>query len=252
MNTYSYCYLAGALFNLGLWAACYVLRRDLRREMWLMSSAAVVMGMPQEYWLWTRDWWHPPTLMHTRIGFEDVMYAIGTGGTLAVNYAVLTRRRLVQGTAPGRIAAAMPLAINFIVPFLLVYLAGLHSFVACALGTFAALLWILPLRPDLIGPTVVNVGLGLVMSFSCFWFIELLAPGFVAAIWDLPKLSGVLFAGIPIEDLGWYAYTAALFGIYYKYATGMRFAIAAGADAGQTPTSIAARGSARERTLEAQ
>ncbi len=230
MSTYTYCYLAGALFNLGLWAACYVLRKDLRREMWVMSAVPIVIGLPHEYWLWTRDWWHPPNLTHTRIGFEDVLYAIGTGGTLATGYAVLTRRRLVQGRGPGRAAAAMPLVINFVLPFLLVWLADLHSFPACALGTCAALLWILPQRPDLMAPAAVNVGLGMALSFSCFWFIELLAPGFVAAIWDLPKLSGILLAGVPVEDVGWYAYTAALFGIYYKYATGARFAISTGAD----------------------
>ena len=36
------------------------------------------------------------------------------------------------------------------------------------------------------------------------------------------KLSGLRMAGIPIEDLAWYAYSAALFGTYYKYATGQR------------------------------
>jgi hypothetical protein len=39
---------------------------------------------------------------------------------------------------------------------------------------------------------------------------------------DLPRLSGILLAGIPIEDLAWYAYSAALFGTYDKYAAGQR------------------------------
>ena len=231
MNKYAYCYLAGALFNLGLCGLLYALRKDMRREMWTMSLIAVVTGLPHEYWLWTRDWWHPPNLTHTRVGIEDVLYAIGTGGALAAIYAVLWRRRLENGPAPSRLAAATPLIINFTLPYLLVSLAGVHSFVACAAGTFGALFWILPSRPDLIGPALINVGLGLAMSFSCFWLIEWLAPGFVAAIWDLPKLSGVLFAGVPIEDLGWYAYTAALFGVYYKYATGARFVVATQATA---------------------
>jgi hypothetical protein len=224
MSTYAYCYLAGALLNLGLWALLFGLRRDVRREMCVMSCVAVVIGLPHEYWLWTRDWWHPPNLTHTRVGFEDVLYAIGTAGALSSIYPVVTRRRLLPGAAPGRLMAVMPLVIHFALPFLLVFVVGTHSFVACALATCAALLWILPSRPDLIGPSVINAGLGLLISFSCFWLIEWLAPGFVAAIWDLPKLSGVLVAGVPIEDLGWYAYTAALFGVYYKYATGTRFA----------------------------
>ncbi len=42
------------------------------------------------------------------------------------------------------------------------------------------------------------------------------------ASWDLPHLSGLLPLGIPIEDLAWYLYTAALWGAYYKFATGQR------------------------------
>lgn len=233
MSKYAYCYLAGALFNLGLWAVLFALRKDLRREMCVMSGLAVLMGMPHEYWLWTRDWWHPPNLTHTRIGFEDVLYAIGTGGSLAAIYPGLLRRTLLQSEAPSRLAALMPLLLNFSLPFILVALFDLHSFTACALATCAALLWILPSRPDLIVPSLANAGLGLLMSFSCFWLLEWMTPGFVAAIWDLPKLSGVVFAGVPLEDLGWYAYTAALFAVYYKYATGLRFAAATSAASAQ-------------------
>jgi hypothetical protein len=50
--------------------------------------------------------------------------------------------------------------------------------------------------------------------FAC----SVLQPG--RATWDLPHLSGVLVLGIPIEDLLWYLYTAALWGTYYKFATG--------------------------------
>lgn len=228
MNPYAYCYLFGALFNLGLWSACFIARRDLRREMCIMSGVAVLIGMPHEYLLWTRDWWHPPNLTQTRIGIEDVLYAIGTGGTLAVLVPVLFRRRLASGTAPRLLSAYMPLILNFTLPFLFVLVVGTHSFVATTIGTCAAVLWILPQRRDLIGASAITLGLGLVMSFACFWLIEWKMPGFVAAIWDLPRLSGVVFAGVPIEDLAWYAYTGALFGIYYKYLTGARFTAAAG------------------------
>jgi Lycopene cyclase len=223
MNKYTYCYLIGAGFNLGLWAVLFAWRKDLRREMCVMSGLAVVMGLPHEYFLWTRDWWHAPNLTHTRIGFEDALYAIGTGGTFAAVYPALSRRRLVVAAAPSRLAACTPLLLNFTLPFILVAALDMHSFNACALATAAALLWILPARPDLIAPCVLNTALALVLSFSCFWLIESITPGFVAAIWDLPKLSGIVFAGVPIEDLGWYAYTAALFAVYFKYATGSRF-----------------------------
>jgi len=51
--------------------------------------------------------------------------------------------------------------------------------------------------------------------------MEAVFPGSIAATWDLPHLSGVYVLGIPVEDLVWYVYTAALWGTYYKFATGV-------------------------------
>ena len=223
MDRFAYTYLAGALFSLGLWAGLFRLRADLRRPMIIMSAIAVVIGVPHEYWLWTRDWWHPPTITHTRIGFEDVAYAIGTGGALAATFPTLFRQRMEPGRAPARGYAAMPLAILFLVPIVLVEFARMHSFVACSLGAGAAVAWILVARPDLIRVAALNIVLGMSMSFACFWLLNALTPGFVAAMWDLSKLSGVLFSGVPVEDLAWYAQTAAMFGTYYAYASGARF-----------------------------
>jgi hypothetical protein len=221
-NRYAFGYLIGASVSLAIWGLIFWRRADLRREMVVMSCVAVLIGLPHEYLLWTRDWWHPPTLTHTRIGVEDLIYAIATGGTLAAIYAFVTRTRLVaRGSAPRRVAALAPLAIDFIVPLPIVGLLGWHSFIASAIGVGGALAWILLARPELIRIALASALLGVLASLPCYWIMEGLLPGFIAAAWDLPRLSGVRLAAIPIEDLIWYAYTAALFGTYYKYAAGL-------------------------------
>jgi hypothetical protein len=222
MNPYAYGYLIGAVFTLLAWGLCYWLRPDLRREMLVMSGVAVAIGVPHEYLLWTRDWWRPPTLTGTKVGFEDVLYAIGTGGVLAALYPLVFRQNVVPGEPPPRWVAPLPLVLNFVLPLVLVPLVGLHSFVASAVGAGVALVWVFVSRPDLIVPAVINAVLGTAFSLPMYWIIEWFLPGFVAAVWDLPKLSGRTFTGIPIEDLVWYAYSAALFGVYYKYAVGGR------------------------------
>jgi hypothetical protein len=52
--------------------------------------------------------------------------------------------------------------------------------------------------------------------------MEAVFPGSTAATWDLPHLSGIYLLGIPVEDLVWYVYTSALWGTYYKFATGVQ------------------------------
>ena len=52
--------------------------------------------------------------------------------------------------------------------------------------------------------------------------MEAVFPGWIAATWDLRRLSGIVVVGIPVEDLIWYLYTSALWSTYYKFATGVR------------------------------
>jgi hypothetical protein len=222
MASYACGYLIGALFNLALWAGLFLGRKDLRREMAEMSLWAALLGLSHEWLLWTRDWWHPPTLTGTAVGFEDLIYAVSTGGVLAAGYAAASGKVLrADRPAPAWPARLLPLAVDFVTPLVLVPLLGLHSFVACGLGVLLALAWILGRRPDLIPTALASAALGTVVALPGYWLLEALLPGFIAAVWDLPHLSGILLAGIPVEDLAWYAYAAALFGVYYKYAGGL-------------------------------
>ena len=223
MSPYVLGYLIGAIFNLLLWIGLFALRKDLRREMLAMSLLAAAVGLPHEYLLWTRDWWHPPTITGTVIGVEDLIYALSTGGILAALYAVVFRQRIaLDWRAVSWPARVVPLLLDFVTPLVLVPLLGLHSFVACGIGVLLALTWMLVRRPDLIGAALGSALLGVLMALPSYWLIEGLLPGFVGTVWDSPKLSGFQVTGVPIEDLIWYAYTAALFGTYYKYAAGQR------------------------------
>lgn len=109
-----------------------------------------------------RDWWHPPTITGTRIGIEDLLYAIGNGGVLAVLYTIVFR----QGLERVQVVPSLPF----------------------------------------------------------YWLMEAVLPGFIEASWYLNRLSGVLLLHIPLEDLVWYLYTGALWGIYYKFYAGLRLA----------------------------
>jgi ribose transport system permease protein len=74
----------------------------------------------------------------------------------------------------------------------------------------------------LVYPVALAAGalLGTLAALPIYWLMEGLLPGFIAASWYLDRLSGVLLLGIPLEDLVWYLYTAALWGVYYKYLEG--------------------------------
>ena len=221
---YAYGYLIGALVYAAVWAVLFWRRPDLQREMAVMGGLMALYAVPHEALLYTRDWWHPPTITGTRVGVEDLLYAIGNGGVLAVICAIALRRRTVpDAPLPPLGARLLPYAVNALVPPFLVVV-GLHSFVASGVGALLALALVLRARPDLAGVAVGSALIGTLVALPVYWLIEALLPGFIAYVWYLDRLSGVLVTGIPVEDLLWYLYTAALCGTYYKFASGRRLA----------------------------
>jgi hypothetical protein len=187
----------------------------------IMSGLALVSGLFLEYFLFTRDWWHPLTITGTRVGIEDALYAIANGGLLAILAEVAFRRCLVPNAphfSPALVTT--PVACMVAIPPILVFAAGLHSFQATTLGVLTGLAFMVSLRRDLIVWSIVSAAGGVLLALPLFWIVESLFPGVVAAIWDLRELSGVIIGHAPLEDVVWYAYTGAFFGTYYKFATG--------------------------------
>lgn len=220
---FTYVYLVGALLFVPVWLLMYWRIPPARREMLVMSALFVCIGVPSEAMLYTRDWWHPETITGTLIGIEDVIYSIGNGGYMAALYVALVRGRASTFSPPPALALRLaPVACIALIPSVLVFGLGMHSFVATSIGSLVALALVLVARPDLGGVAAVTGVVGTVIAIPVYLAIEAAFPGAIAATWDLPHLSGLLPFGIPIEDLVWYLYTAALWGTYYKFATGQR------------------------------
>jgi lycopene cyclase-like protein len=219
-----YAYLVGSLLFVPVWALMYWRSPTSRREMLVMSALfTVTIGVPLEFWLYSRDWWHPVTITRTAIGVEDVIYSIGNGGYLAAVYAFTFRGRLERlQHVPPLPLRLLPPAITVFLPLITAYGFGWPAFPSATLGSLIALAIVLAARRDLISVAAGSAIVGTALAIPVYLALEALFPGLVAATWDLPRLSGLLPLGIPIEDVAWYAYTAALWSTYYKFAAGLR------------------------------
>jgi lycopene cyclase-like protein len=219
-----YAYLVGSLLFVPVWALMYWRSPTSRREMLVMSALFTVsIGVPLEFFLYSRDWWHPVTITRTAIGVEDVIYSIGNGGYLAAVYAFTFRGQLERlKHVPSFQLRLLPLAITVFLPLITAYGFGWPAFPSATVGSLIALAIVLVARRDLIPVALGSAIVGTALAVPVYLALEALFPGLVAATWDLPRLSGLLPLGIPIEDLAWYAYTAALWSTYYKFAVGLR------------------------------
>lgn len=148
---------------------------------------------------------------------ESLLFSFAIGGIVFAAYA-----RLV-GTAPiasirderhdprhrYHLAAVLAAPAVFL---LLSAITSLNPIYAAAVALVTGFVATLYCRPDLWAKMLVSGLLFLALYFVVFAVFNLAFPGYVAAVWTLPALSGVFVAGVPLEEL-MFAFT---FGIYWS------------------------------------
>jgi hypothetical protein len=163
-------------------------------------------------------YWNPPSLLELaqRTGFdiESFIFGFAIGGVGAVLYNALTQQYLEQVGAETkraplhryhRMALWSPYVL-FVPLYSLPWNPIYPAIVCLALGGIASGVC----RPDLktkglVGGAVFAL-LYAIFMLGLVWF----TPGYISLVWNLPALSGVLIAGIPLEELlfgfsfGWY------------------------------------------------
>lgn len=199
------------------WLALYLARPAFRRPMLKVSAATSLLGLSEP--LFVPEYWNPPSLFELarRTGFdlESLIFCFAIGGIAAVLYDALAGHRLQpvphaerhsRRHRLHRLALAAPLlafAPLYALPWNPIY-AGI---VALAIGGAANVLC----RPDLARRTLLGGGLFLALYALFVLLLDRSAPGYIEAVWNLPALSGVRLAGIPLEELAF----GFAFGMYW-------------------------------------
>lgn len=196
-----------------------------RRVMLQSSFLTALFGLTEP--IFVPEYWNPPSLfdLAQRTGFdiESLIFCFGIGGVGAVLYNALTRKRLLPMSSHERnsprhrfhgVALATPIVVfvalyflpwNPIYPGIAALLAGGLSGVLC--------------RPELAAKTL--TGGALFAAFYLFFLValEIMAPGYIARVWDLPALSGVMIGALPIEEI-WFGFGIGVYwsGVYEQLA----------------------------------
>jgi hypothetical protein len=180
---------------------------QLRRIMVISSIATMPFGLTEP--LFVPLYWNPPSLfdLAQRTGFdvESLIFCFGIGGVGVVLYDVMAHRTLApiglreRHHARHRYHRGALLAPVFAFPLLnlLPWNPIYPAIVAMMLGGAATV----ACRPDLKR----NTGLGGLL-FAAYYAIfmvllEWSAPGYIARVWNLPALSGLMVGAIPLEEL---------------------------------------------------
>lgn len=213
-----YIYLLGTTISLIIWLILYFHRKDLRKEMIIMSILVAILGLFSEYLWWTHDWWRPQTITGTVIGIEDLLLGFTNGGIAAVLYEELFKKRIYKYKSRNHnLGMASLIICSYLIFIIIFYVLKLNSFIATtAIQIIMGGILIL-LRKDLIYDALLTGFCLTITSIPIFLLLEYLSPNFIESTWVWSNLSGITFMKIPIEDLIFYFLTGFAIAPLYLY-----------------------------------
>jgi hypothetical protein len=214
----TYVWLVWSTAFLVPWLLAFLIFAEQRKAMLWASVFTMPFGLTEP--LFVPEYWNPPSLfdLAQRTGFdiESLIFCFGIGGIGAVLYDLLTRRRLAPANQAARhephhryhglalTAPFLSFPILYAFPWNPIY----PAIFAMVTGGVATALC----RPDLKRKTWVGGALFLAYYVVFLLGLEWLAPGYVARVWNLEDLSGLVIADMPFEELLF----AVAFGAYWS------------------------------------
>ena len=223
MIDYQYSYLVGTIFYLIVWVILFWHRKDLQREMLVMSFLIGLMGLATNYYWWNVDWWHPPHITNTPVGIEDFLIGFASGGAIAVIYEEILKKRYYKSHV-RRHVPGVKIILLLLAQLTFWLLWGLHltSFVGSSIAMLTTASVMFYYRKDLFWKGFLTALLTPLISLVFYYPIIFSVPNWVNQTYRFNYLSGRLVLGIPIEELIFWFFAGLVFGPLYEYWQGIR------------------------------
>jgi len=220
---YRFTYLIGSVIFMIPWLILYLLRKDIRAEMLMMSILMAFASFITGYLFWTIDWWQPETITGTKVGIEDLILGFANGGVAAAIYEEIFKKHFSRRRHDkNKIKLVILILFSIIFIFYLFYIIRLTSFLASAIVMTLFGILILYLRRDLVLDAIVSGLLMAIVSIPVYLILEIVSPGWIDKTWLYSFLSEIKILGIPIEDLIFYFLAGFIAGPFYETWQGYR------------------------------
>src|SRR3989344_1352521 len=152
-----YAYLVGDLIFLSFWVLLFLFRKDLRREMLIMS---IVSGLLFPLALiYIPDYWYPDHVVNSLpLGIEDFLFAFAIGGLGAVLYEVIFSKNHAlcecRKRDPRELVAIVAAAVSILVFLTVIF--RLNSIYSNYVAFFAIFAYIIYRRRDLLWQAIIS------------------------------------------------------------------------------------------------
>lgn len=197
-----------SLILLGIWILIWVAKPNLRREMFWVSIFTMSFGLTEP--LFVPEYWNPPSLfdLAAKTGFdiESLIFSFAIGGIGAVLYGVLVRVKYQRISKYEKCQKkhrfhVLALTSPILVFLFLYFLTKLNPIYSASIAMFVGGITAILCRPDLKEKIWIGGMDFLALYFVFFLSFNFIYPEFVSDVWNLSAISGMLFLGIPLEEL---------------------------------------------------
>lgn len=220
--SYLYSYLIGDLTLLIVWFILFYFRKNVRKEMLIISLLIGIGGLFAET-IYTIDWWQPLTITGTLIGIEDFLFGFAIGGIGSSIYEVIFKKtvkikKINQKKRFNQNKNILLFGASIVVLlFITFFLMKLNSFYSSIISLGIPIIYMNVKRKDLMLDSVLSGFLLMLTSFLAFITVELITPGWINSAWFLENLSGIIILTAPLEDLIWFFLMGMFIGPLYEF-----------------------------------
>jgi len=216
-------YLLGSLFLLTIWFLIFIWQKKSRKEMLIASIIITPAALSEVFFV--PGYWLPDTIGNPKLSIEDFIFTFAVGGIIAVIYELFMKGKIKHqrlcNCYNGGLFHGLILGIGIIAVFLSYSLLKINFMYAVYIGIIVDIIIIFITRPDLIRKVLYS---GIIFGFLYFLFFSLfslITPSFIKH-WNLSNLSGIVFLGVPIEEILWAIGAGSLIGPIYEYLLSIR------------------------------
>ncbi|MFA6252889.1 MAG: lycopene cyclase domain-containing protein [Patescibacteria group bacterium] len=213
-----YVYLIGSGIYAFIWLMFFIFRKDLRKKILVSSFLAAPLGISEclfipEYWI--------PQFKTIPLGqelfLESILFCFFLGGVSAVAYQIFFQKNLFQCKKinPFLTLLAPVLFLSYFFrpfDFNLMYYVCLSMLI----GAFIAMIYAGAEAKKIIYAAIVST-----LIYSIFYYFLWYTYPELSASYQFNNLSGILLAGIPVEEFLWIfsfsLYWAPIYEIWRKY-----------------------------------
>lgn len=227
MTDYTNAYAVIVGFFAFVWIILFVVRKDLRQEMLIMSLLAAPLG-PVGDFFYQRDYYFLPVLNGQYWWMFSLACGFVYGGVAAVLYETfLKEHHRIQRGARKKLGKhywwfwAASLGGGFVM-YLGTFILHINSMYVSLFVMFFGASWMGYQRRDLLLEALGSGFAFMTITATFYLVFQQIFPGVFESQWNTGELSGLFVMGIPLEEYAWAFMWGFIAGPAYEYVMGIR------------------------------